>query len=451
MGVWNSDYEDYQRTHVVTHNGSSWVFANEPEGRNPEPGTDFSVWQLVASEGDAGPAGAEGPQGDPGPQGPEGPSGQAAGKLFYPAPSLSSDVAPYKKALASPSPAGEQTIVTAIPTIGTDVLVAQFITEPGQPGAVDYPAGSAFRRLYAQVSPASTVCKFHLKVYKRTAAGVETLVRDEYSNGFSDQSVTPQQWSATSSAAGALAADDRLVLKLYALRFSGGGSGSQVTTYFEGSTHASQVQTTISAGAQGAQGPQGPAGAPGPAGGGGGSLAARGPNWYTLPMGTFSGSGPITGVNAVPFDVPWPCQVEALAFSVTTFLAGGTAKGYIFEDYGGWPGLILAQQPSFAIDLSTNGFKDWVLATPLAIPTPRRIWTAFDFSYPSGSAACRQMGTSALPLLPNLDSTRETAVAGVKPPGANVAADTLRAWTPGASQLHGSGLLRIWVKLTPLP
>jgi hypothetical protein len=207
--------------------------------------------------GPPGPTGPAGPTGAAGPAGPAGPSGQAAGKIFYLASSDASDIATYATALPSPSAGVEQTIATVCTGINVDFLVATFATDPGIPGAVDYPAGTAKRSIYAMLN--SGTARFHVQVYKRTAGGVETLVRDEFSPSFSDQVVALQEWTATAAAAGALLATDRIVIKLYAQRITGGGGTITVTTYYEGSAHASQVQTTISAGAQGPVGPPGTA------------------------------------------------------------------------------------------------------------------------------------------------------------------------------------------------
>ena len=224
------------------------------------------------TDGAMGPEGPQGPQGIQGPQGLQGPSGQAAGKILYPAPSMASDISGYKKLLTSPSPTAEQVINTPTPSMGTDVLIATFATEPGEIGAVDYPAGTAMRRIYASINVGTA--RIRVQVYKRNAAGVETLVRDEYSDPFSNSVVDVEEWQATASAVGALLATDRIVAKVYVQRYSGGGSGSVVSTYWEGTTHTSLVQTTISAGAQGPEGPQGiqgPAGATGPGVASGGS------------------------------------------------------------------------------------------------------------------------------------------------------------------------------------
>jgi hypothetical protein len=165
------------------------------------------------------------------------------GRIFYYAPSDSSDIAGYKTMLPQPSAGAEQTIVTPCTGVNVDFLVAAFVTDPGVPGLADYPAGTAYRRIYAMVN--SGTARFHLMVYKRDAAGVETLIRDEYSDNFVDQVVTMQMWLATAAAQGILLATDRIVNKLYAQRITGGGGTVNVTTYYEGSSHTSQIQTTI--------------------------------------------------------------------------------------------------------------------------------------------------------------------------------------------------------------
>jgi len=158
--------------------------------------------------------------------------------------------------LESPSAAGETTIATACTGTG-DTAVEEFATDPGVPGAVDYPAGTAYRRFYASVSGGSA--RLHLQIYKRTIAGTETLVRDEYSDPFTNSSVALVAWTATPASGGTMATSDRIVNKLYAQRVSGPATVT-VTTYYQGTTHASQIQTTISAGGVGPAGPGVPTG-----------------------------------------------------------------------------------------------------------------------------------------------------------------------------------------------
>jgi hypothetical protein len=231
-----------------------------PPGPAGPAGADGAAG-APGAPGAAGAPGATGAQGDPGPMGP---SGQSAGKIFYLAPSDPSDIAGYKTLLTSPSGGAETTLATPCVGVGVDTLIAAFATDPGVPGAVDYPAGSVFRRLYAMVQAGSA--KLHLQIYKRNAAGVETLARDEYSEIFANQVVALQQWIALVPAVGALLATDRIVIKLYGQKVTGPTTVT-VTTFYEGTAHGSHIQTSISAGAQGPQGPAGPQGPQGPAGG----------------------------------------------------------------------------------------------------------------------------------------------------------------------------------------
>jgi hypothetical protein len=314
-----------------------------PPGPKGDPG----------APGPTGATGATGPQGVPGPTGPQGvkgdtgaqgPSGQAAGKIFYFAPSDASDIASYKTMLPSPSAGAEQTVSTVC--AGTaDVLIGSFVTDPGVPGAVDFPAGTAYRRIYAMVSGGSA--RLHVQVFKRDVAGVETLVRDEFSPAFIDQAPTAQEWNATSSAAGALLATDRLVVKLYAQRVAGPTSIT-VTTYHEGTARTSQIQTTISAGAAGPPGPTGPAGPTGPTGpqgvkgdkGDTGAAGPTGPTGATGPQGVKgdTGVGLVAGgttgqalvkKTATDFDTQWK-TLPGPATLVTTDWNNFTATGWYF-------------------------------------------------------------------------------------------------------------------------
>ena len=185
-----------------------------------------------------------------------GPPGLPPGRIFYCSITDDSDIGGYKTLLPAPSGAGEQTIVTSC-TNTDDVLIGTFATNPGVPGAVDYPAGVAYRRIYANVDNGSA--RFRIKVYIRSDDGTETLGRDEYSPEFSNTTVDLQEWAASPTNAGSILASDRIVCRIYAQRVTG-QSTVNVTSYWEGSTHLSHIQTTISAGSQG------PPGAPGATG-----------------------------------------------------------------------------------------------------------------------------------------------------------------------------------------
>jgi hypothetical protein len=174
------------------------------------------------------------------------------------------DITGYKRLLSSPSPNPEKQLTVSCGTVGQDVPVASFVSDVGQPGVTDFPAGTASRRFWVHLNQGTV--KLHLLIYARATNGTETLQRDEFSPEFSDKTVTLVNWMTTVLSAYPINATDRIVLKLYAQKISGSGT-LQVTVHFEGSSAASQIQTTISAGAQGPQGPAGPTG-PGVATGG---------------------------------------------------------------------------------------------------------------------------------------------------------------------------------------
>jgi hypothetical protein len=175
----------------------------------------------------------------------------AAGQIFYLDPTDAADVATYKRLALSPSAAAESSLAVVCTGTTSDFLIGSFITDPGVPGAIEYPAGSAYRRLYGKVSGGTA--KFRLQVYVRNTGGTETLVRDEFSNDFSDTVPTLQEWLATPPGGGMLSTTDRLVAKISARRVTG-PTNVTVTLYGEGSAHASQIQTTLSPSAGGGGG-----------------------------------------------------------------------------------------------------------------------------------------------------------------------------------------------------
>jgi hypothetical protein len=195
---------------------------------------DGVKWVAVVGVLPAGPAGAQGPPGQP---------GLGRGRVFYYNPTNDANVPGYKRMLTAPSTNPEKTIATVCNGVNVDFLVGTFITDPGVPGVLEYPAGTAFRRIYVHLN--SGTARFHWQIYIRDLAGAERLALDEFSPEFSNQTVAIVEWITTSAALGKMLATDRLVNKLSVQRITGGGGTITVTTHFEGSTAASQIQTTI--------------------------------------------------------------------------------------------------------------------------------------------------------------------------------------------------------------
>jgi hypothetical protein len=178
-----------------------------------------------------------------GPSGPAGPPGGSAGRRYYLDLATASSIGgAYKVAGIAPAATAETNVAQA--NTGTaDTLVATFATVVGQPGTLELPLGTATRFIYAKVS--GGVGRIKCELYKRTSGGTETLLRTGYSPDFSATVPTLIEWQFIDANAYALLADDRIVFKLYTARVSGGGGTVTITLYFNGTEHASSIETTI--------------------------------------------------------------------------------------------------------------------------------------------------------------------------------------------------------------
>jgi len=234
------------------------------QGRQGSQGTQ-GFQGIQGTQGTQGYQGAQGYQGIQGTQGyqgatgPQGLDGGNAGKIYYLAPSLSSDISTYKQALAYPSPYGETVSHVNITGVG-DNLMNVFATNPNDPSVTDFPYGTAFRHFHVSTGASNAVAKLKIELYTCSATGSnETLIRSGYSNDFSG--TTPQEmvWSYTATQSIAMSVTDRVIMKVYAVKVSG-PTNIDVYVYYEGTDRASFIQTTISAGAVGPQGFQGATG-----------------------------------------------------------------------------------------------------------------------------------------------------------------------------------------------
>ena len=260
---------------------------------------------AVGATGATGATGAAGPTGATGATGATGPQGIAggnAGRIYYLWAGVTADVVGYKKAVTSPSPNVETTITTAVTGTG-DVEIISFITDVGEPGVESLPTGIAERLIHAYQDGNNTCnARLNFKLLKRNIAGTETLLRNGYSETFSNQTLQEIMWTVAYPTAVSLLTTDRLVFKVYAARVSGPASFNVITSYEGGDV--SYVKTTISAGSVGPQGPTGATGAtgadsfvPGPIGptGNTGPTGAdstvRGPTGNTGPTGDRGATG----------------------------------------------------------------------------------------------------------------------------------------------------------------
>ena len=239
-------------------------------------------------QGITGPTGPQGIQGVTGPTGPQGLQGGNAGRIYYLWAGVTADVAGYKTASTSPSPNAITSISTTVNGTG-DVFVASFITDVGEPGVGSLPTGIAERLIHAyQDGNENCIAKLNFRLLKRDLAGTETLLRNGYSENFSNQTKAELRWTVAYATAFSFLPTDRLVFKVYAARVSGSSSFGVITSY-EGED-VSYVKTTISAGAVGPQGATGSQGIQGNTGNTG-SQGIQGIQGVTGPQGNTGATG----------------------------------------------------------------------------------------------------------------------------------------------------------------
>lgn len=198
-----------------------------------------SVYSLVGNI--KGPAGANGSNGADGAQGPPGPAGGAGGVTLYFDQNTASDIATYFTAQDSPS-AGAEAVVNSSLSGTAFSLVASFATPAGSPGVSSLPAGNVDFNVWSVTNRGTYQLK--AEVYKRTTGGTETLLRTATSDVLSQQAVAGTVFQLIDSSGYTLDPTDRLVYKLYAARVTG-TAPLTVGLYFNGSTHASHVHTTL--------------------------------------------------------------------------------------------------------------------------------------------------------------------------------------------------------------
>jgi len=170
----------------------------------------------------------------------------AVGKTYYLEYGSASDVAPYHKLLSSPSSLAENTIVQAFTTISSFVLMKSFITEPGEPNITLLPPGTYGRHIHATTGGNGHVAQLRIELYKYAANGLETLLRSADSPQFDAvNGVDLLSWNVTDPVGYPLVATDRLLMKMYGTRITGGSGTITITVYTQGTSRASYATTSI--------------------------------------------------------------------------------------------------------------------------------------------------------------------------------------------------------------
>ena len=170
----------------------------------------------------------------------------AIGKTYYLVLSQASDVATYNVASILPSAHAE--VNTSVIYTGTSYsLAASFLTAPGEPGTALLPAGTYGRHFHATTDGLNNEGQLRVDLYKYAANTLETLLRSNESPIFNsdDAAALLLNWNITDPASYALEETDRLLFKVYVRRVSGGSGSVRVTVFYEGTSRASYIPTTI--------------------------------------------------------------------------------------------------------------------------------------------------------------------------------------------------------------
>jgi hypothetical protein len=124
-------------------------------------------------------------------------------------------------------------------------LQEEFATEPGVPGVLSLPAGTAFRHFHCTTGATNEVARLKVETYTCNADGTgETLRRTDESGLISGTVNTEYGFDVSDANAYAMTITQRIVFKLYAARVSGPAT-CNLTIYFNGTTNVSFITTTI--------------------------------------------------------------------------------------------------------------------------------------------------------------------------------------------------------------
>ena len=151
-----------------------------------------------------------------------------------------SGVSTYKTLLTTPSALSETT-ATASANSGTgEILIAAFASPPMGVSVIN---GNAWNfQTYAKVDSTTGVSQIVVRVYKRTAAGVETQLFFDTSAEINATTATLYEIQSVQTSF-SVATTDRMVIKYYAKTTSGGSR--TFTLYFQGTDNYSHISTPV--------------------------------------------------------------------------------------------------------------------------------------------------------------------------------------------------------------
>jgi len=173
--------------------------------------------------------------------GPPGPSGSNSQTYYFS--SNPANVGGYESALRNPGLNPQDDDSVSVSNGTGEVLIDSYVTIQDDPGVLEIPAGVWSFKMFHYVDNALGVSWFRYKVFKRSVAGAETLLFTVNTNEVNALSVAEINIDYTVTTAIPLLADDRIVIKVYAVTTS---VSTRIAHFvYEGNLNVSRVVTTI--------------------------------------------------------------------------------------------------------------------------------------------------------------------------------------------------------------
>lgn len=173
--------------------------------------------------------------------GPPGPAGSNSQTYYFS--SDTNDVGGYESILRQPSLNTEDDDSITLNSGDGEVLIDSYVTIQDDPGVIEIPAGLWSFRMFHYVDNAGGVTQFRYRVYKRNTGGTETELFNALSQEVDALTVTEYVTDYTLTSKITLLADDRIVVKVYALTSSAADRTAHLV--YEGNTNVSRVISTI--------------------------------------------------------------------------------------------------------------------------------------------------------------------------------------------------------------
>jgi hypothetical protein len=171
-------------------------------------------------------------------------SGGTGGQIIYFNHSASSDIAGFEGLGYIPAGNVEADETVVVNSGLGQVIVDPYVTILGQPGITNIPAGLWRFRTFHYVSHAGGNTNAVFKVYKRSAAGAETLLFSATSEDINALAVQEYLTSYAQATDIPLLTTDRIEIKVYGQSTS--ASNKDFHFVYDGSIHTSHVLTSIS-------------------------------------------------------------------------------------------------------------------------------------------------------------------------------------------------------------